>query len=170
VYYPFTSSGEDEIAVLVGTPDELTEHIPRAVAQAFADWDAARSMQGDSGPVAVRSGFARGPFRLVADPFRPLWEFPPALPPDALRSRLVIRRREARPVSWKTKGGTIRVVDGVKVFTGECKVCGKTYEQKRPEGQKRRWPLMCSNECREARKRQRKRDWAAKKRAKSKAA
>ncbi|WKK21018.1 hypothetical protein QZH56_11840 [Streptomyces olivoreticuli] len=170
MYYNPTAATETEIDALVETPDELTEHIAPELVRAWMLWDSGRYMRGESGPVAVRAGFARGPFRLVADPFRPLWEFPPALRRDVLRSRLIIRRREARPIEWQTKGGTIRVVEGVKVFKGKCEVCGKTYEQKRPEGQKRRWPLMCSDECRTDRNRQRKREWAAKKRAQGKAA
>lgn len=170
MYYNPTGVTGNEIDGLAGTPDELTEHMAPEVVRAWMQWDTARYMQGENGPVDVRAGFARGGYRLTADPFRPLWEFPPALRDDVLRSRLIIRRREARPMSWVTKGGTIRVVDGVKVFTGECEVCGKAYEQKRPEGQKRRWPLMCSDECRAERNRQRKREWAARKRAESKAA
>ncbi|WP_328300054.1 hypothetical protein OG389_21255 [Streptomyces sp. NBC_00435] len=170
MYYNPTDLTAKEIDGLVGTPDELTEHMAPEVVQAWMQWDTARYMQGENGPVDVRAGFARGSYRLTADPFRPLWEFPPSLRADVLRSRLVIRRREARPMSWVTKGGTIRVVDGVKVFTGECEVCGETYEQKRPEGQKRRWPLMCSDECRAVRNRQRKREWATRKRAEIKAA
>ncbi|MEV6420556.1 hypothetical protein [Streptomyces sp. NPDC051662] len=156
---------ENEIDGLIDTPDELTEHVAPDVRRAWMEWDTARYMQGESGAVDVRAGFARGGYRLIADPFRPLWEFPPALRNDVLRSRQIIRRREARPMSWVTKGGTIRVVGGVKVFTGECRVCGATYEEKRPEGQKRRWPLMCSDECKAERNRQRKREWAAKNRA-----
>ncbi|MBO0656529.1 hypothetical protein ABZ502_15890 [Streptomyces abikoensis] len=170
MYYNPTGVTENEIEALACTPDELTEHVDPAVVRAFMEWDTSRFMRGESGPVVVRAGFARGPFRLVADPFRPLWEFPPALREDVLRSRLIIRCREARPVSWQTKGGTIRVVDGVKVFTGTCEWCGEAYEQRRPEGQKRRWPLMCSDECRAERNRQRKREWAAKRRTQGKAA
>ncbi|MFG2876337.1 hypothetical protein ACGFYU_15320 [Streptomyces sp. NPDC048337] len=170
MYYNPTGVTETEIDAVIGTADELTEHVAPEVRRAWMEWDTARFMAGVNGPVVVRAGFARGPYRLIADPFRPLWDFPPALRTDVLRSRLIIRRREARPLSWRTNGGRIRVVGGVKVFTGECEVCGKTYEQRRPEGQKRRWPLMCSEECRAERNRQRKREWAAKSRAQAKAA
>ncbi|MEU7163180.1 hypothetical protein AB0A70_00780 [Streptomyces morookaense] len=170
VHYNPTGLTKNEVETATGTPDELTEHIAPEVVRAFMEWDTNRFMRGESGPVTVRAGFARGSFRLVADPFRPLWEFPPDLRKDVLRSRLIVRRREARPVEWQTKGGTIRMVDGMKVFTGKCEVCRETYEQKRPEGQKRRWPLMCSDECRAERNRQRKREWAAKRRAQDKAA
>ncbi|MGV9880946.1 hypothetical protein [Streptomyces sp. NPDC003006] len=170
MYYNPTGVTETEIDALIDTPDELTEHVAPEVRRAWMEWDTARFMSGENGQVHVRAGFARGGYRLIADPFRPLWEFPPALRNDVLRSRQIIRRREARPMSWVTKGGAIRVVDGVKVFTGECQVCGTTYEEKRPEGQKRRWPLMCSDECKAERTRQRKREWAAKNRATSDAA
>ncbi|RSS98859.1 hypothetical protein EF910_37715 [Streptomyces sp. WAC07149] len=170
MYYNPTRVTAAEIGALTGTADELTEHVHPAMVRAFMEWDSSRAMQGASGPVAVRAGFVRGPFRLVDDPFRPLWEFPSALRRDVLRSRTVIRRREARPAQWRTAGGTIRVVDGTKVFTGECQICGATYTQKRPEGQKRRWPLMCSDDCRKARARERKREWAAKNRTSGKAA
>lgn len=164
MYYNPTGVTEAEITAAIGTTDELTEHVTPEVRRAWMEWDTARFMSGDNGPVAVRAGFARGPFRLVADPFRPLWEFPAELRGAVLRSRNVIRRREARPVRWRTKGGTIRVVDGQKVFTGECLMCGGSYEEKRPEGQRRRWPLYCTG-CKVERERQRKRDWAAKQRA-----
>ncbi|MBT2400592.1 hypothetical protein [Streptomyces sp. ISL-100] len=169
MYYNPTGVTENEIEALIDSPDELTEHRDPALVRAFMQWDTSRSMQGESGPVGVRSGFARGSYRLIADPFRPLWEFPPALRRDVLRSRLIIRRREARPMPWTTKGGTICVVEGVKVFTGACLMCHQAYEEKRPEGQKRRWPLYCSG-CKVERERQRKREWAAKRRAQNKAA
>lgn len=170
MYYNPTGVTENEIDALIDTPDELTEHVAPEVRRAWMEWDTARFMQGENGTVDVRAGFARGGYRLIVDPFRPLWEFPPVLRKDVLRSRQIIRRREARPMAWVTKGGTIRVVDGLKVFTGECQVCGVTYEEKRPEGQKRRWPLMCSDECKAEQTRKRKREWAAKNRAANDAA
>ncbi len=56
MYYNPTGVTENQIDALAGTPDELTEHINPALVRAWMQWDTARYMQGENGPVDVRAG------------------------------------------------------------------------------------------------------------------
>lgn len=102
--------------------------------------------------VAVRREIpARPSWDDTRDPYDPLWAFSPGELPAVLEER-DRREREGLERTWATEGGTVRLADGVKTFTGACAECGGDFSVERPASQSRRWPTTCPD-CVQARKR-----------------
>ncbi|MFB7713621.1 hypothetical protein [Streptomyces sp. NPDC056105] len=74
----------------------------------------------------------------------------------AIAAEFAARQAEAAPgASWAVDGGRVTTLGDVKTWHGSCAQCSKSFEQRRPVSQRRRWRKLCGAACAELWERER---------------
>lgn len=81
----------------------------------------------------------------------PLWKIPPQ-ERRSFQSARASAKADSFTSEWDTAHGRVRVADRMKFYTGLCQQCSKSFTVSRPAARKGKWPSVCGDECRKARR------------------